>query len=100
MMKPLMFLLKQLALELGEFDISVNGVNADKIRSGLLTPKMIKSRSKNRGIDENKYMSGNLLSKEVEAKHVAEGFLLLAKSERTSAHVLTIDGGNIEASLR
>ena len=96
----LMFLLKQLALELGEFDISVNGVNADKIRSGLLTPKMIKSRSKNRGIDENKYMSGNLLSKEVEAKHVAEGFLSLAQSERTSAHVLTIDGGNIEASLR
>jgi rhamnose utilization protein RhaD (predicted bifunctional aldolase and dehydrogenase)/NAD(P)-dependent dehydrogenase (short-subunit alcohol dehydrogenase family) len=96
----LMFLLKQLALELGEFDISVNGVNADKIRSGLLTPKMIKSRSKSRGIDENKYMSGNLLSKEVEAKHVAEGFLSLAKSERTSAHVLTVDGGNIEASLR
>ena len=45
-------------------------------------------------------MSGNLLSKEVEAKHVAEGFLSLAKSERTSAHVLTVDGGNIEASLR
>ena len=95
-----MFLLKQLALELGEFNISVNGVNADKIRSGLLTPKMIKSRSKSRGIDQNKYMSGNLLSKEVEAKHVAEGFLSLAKSERTSAHVLTVDGGNIEASLR
>ena len=33
-----MFLLKQLALELGEYNISVNGVNADKIRSGLLTP--------------------------------------------------------------
>ncbi len=96
----LMFLLKQLALELGQFNISVNGINADKIRSGLLTPKMIKSRSKNRGIDENKYMSGNLLSKEVEAKHVAKGFLSLAMSERTSAHVLTIDGGNIEASLR
>ena len=96
----LMFLLKQLALELGEFNISVNGINADKIRSGLLTPKMIKSRSINRGIDEKKYMSGNLLSKEVEAKHVAEGFLSLAKSERTSAHIITIDGGNIEASLR
>jgi hypothetical protein len=45
-------------------------------------------------------MTSNLLSKEVEAKHVAEGFLSLAISERTSAHVLTIDGGNIEASLR
>ena len=96
----LMFLLKQLALELGEYNISVNGVNADKIRSGLLTPAMIKKRSQSRGIDENQYMTSNLLSKEVEAKHVAEGFLSLAISERTSAHVLTIDGGNIEASLR
>jgi len=32
--------------------------------------------------------------------HVADGFLALANTERTSAHVLTIDGGNIEASLR
>ncbi len=96
----LMFLLKQLALELGEYNISVNGVNADKIRSGLLTPTMIKKRSQSRGIDENQYMTSNLLAKEVEAKHVAEGFMSLAISERTSAHVLTIDGGNIEASLR
>jgi hypothetical protein len=41
-----------------------------------------------------------LLAKEVEAKHVAEGFLSLALAKRTSAHILTIDGGNIEASLR
>ena len=61
---------------------------------------MIKKRSQSRGIDENQYMTSNLLSKEVEAKHVAEGFLSLAISERTSAHVLTIDGGNIEASIR
>jgi len=96
----LMFFLKQLALELGEHNISVNGVNADKIRSGLLTSKLIKARSKSRGIDENKYMTNNLLAKEVEAKHVAEGFLSLALANRTSAHILTIDGGNIEASLR
>jgi rhamnose utilization protein RhaD (predicted bifunctional aldolase and dehydrogenase)/NAD(P)-dependent dehydrogenase (short-subunit alcohol dehydrogenase family) len=96
----LMFLLKQLALELGEHKISVNGVNADKIRSGLLTPEMIKNRSKSRGLNESDYMKGNLLSEEVKAIHVAEGFLALAKTERTSAHILTIDGGNIEASLR
>ena len=96
----LMFLLKQLALELGEHKISVNGINADKIRSGLLTPEMIKRRSKSRGLNEPNYMTGNLLKEEVEAKHVAEGFLALAKSDRTSAHILTIDGGNIEASLR
>ena len=96
----LMFLLKQLALELGDSKISVNGVNADKIRSGLLTPSMIQSRSKSRGLDEENYIKGNLLKEEVEAKHVADGFLTLANTERTSAHVLTIDGGNIEASLR
>jgi rhamnose utilization protein RhaD (predicted bifunctional aldolase and dehydrogenase)/NAD(P)-dependent dehydrogenase (short-subunit alcohol dehydrogenase family) len=96
----LMFFLKQLALELGEHNISVNGVNADKIRSGLLTPKLIKARSKSRGIEEKQYMTNNLLAKEVEAKHVAEGFLSLALANRTSAHILTIDGGNIEASLR
>ena len=96
----LMFLLKQLALELGDSKISVNGVNADKIRSGLLTPSMIQSRSKSRGLNEENYMKGNLLKEEVEAKHVADGFLTLANTERTSAHVLTIDGGNIEASLR
>ena len=39
-------------------------------------------------------------TKEVEAKHVAEGFLSLALANRTSAHILTVDGGNIEASLR
>lgn len=96
----LMFFLKQLALELGEHNVSVNGINADKIRSGLLTSKLIKARSKSRGIDEKKYMTNNLLAKEVEAKHVAEGFLSLALANRTSAHILTIDGGNIEASLR
>ena len=96
----LMFFLKQLALELGEHNISVNGINADKIRSGLLTSKLIKARSKSRGIEEKQYMTNNLLAKEVEAKHVAEGFLSLALTNRTSAHILTIDGGNIEASLR
>ena len=84
----------------GDSKISVNGVNADKIRSGLLTPSMIQSRSKSRGLNEENYMKGNLLKEEVEAKHVADGFLALANTERTSAHVLTIDGGNIEASLR
>lgn len=96
----LMFFLKQLALELGKYNITVNGVNADKIRSGLLTSKLIKARSKSRGIDEKKYMTNNLLAKEVEAKHVAEGFLSLALAKRTSAHILTVDGGSIEASLR
>jgi hypothetical protein len=45
-------------------------------------------------------MAGNLLKREVEAKHVGEAFVALAFAERTTAHVMTVDGGNIEASLR
>ena len=94
------FLLRQLALELGPEGIRVNGINADRIRSGLLTPEMIAARSSARGIDAGTYMAGNLLKAEVEARHVAEAFVALARAERTTAHVMTVDGGNIEAALR
>ena len=94
------FLLRQLALELGAEGIRVNGVNADRIRSGLLTDDMIKARSAARGLDEASYMAGNLLGREVEASHVAQAFVMLASAPRTTAHVMTVDGGNIEAALR
>ena len=45
-------------------------------------------------------MSGNLLEKEVEARHVADAFIALAKLVRTTGHVLTVDGGNTAAELR
>ncbi|MEP0520281.1 MAG: bifunctional aldolase/short-chain dehydrogenase [Hyphomicrobiales bacterium] len=94
------FLLRQLALELGEQNIRVNGVNADRIRSGLLDANFISARAGARGVTEEVYMAGNLLCKEVEAKHVAQAFVALAMSERTTGHVMTVDGGNVEASLR
>lgn len=78
----------------------VNGVNADRIRSGLLTDAMIAERAQARGLSEAAYLAGNLIGRELEARHVAEAFLALALAERTTAHVLTVDGGNIEASLR
>ncbi len=94
------FLLRQLALELGEIGVRVNGINADRIRSGLLDDAFIKERARARGIDEATYMAGNLLNREVEASHVADAFVALALSPRTTAHVMTVDGGNIEAALR
>ena len=51
-----MFLMRQLALELGINKIRVNGINADRIRSGLLTDNFISERSKSRGISEQVYM--------------------------------------------
>ena len=96
----LMFLVKQLALELGENGIRINGVNADRIRSGMLSQELITTRAKARGVSADDYMKGNLLRQEVEAHHVAEAFVSLAMSSRTTGHVMTVDGGNIEASLR
>ncbi|MBW7920661.1 MAG: bifunctional aldolase/short-chain dehydrogenase [Rubellimicrobium sp.] len=94
------FLVRQLALELGAEGVRVNGINADRIRSGLLTPEMIAARSTARGVDEGAYMAGNLLRAEVEAGHVADAFVMLAQAARTTGHVMTVDGGNIEAALR
>ena len=94
------FLLRQLALELGHQRVRVNGVNADRIRSGLLDEAFVAERAQARGIDEETYMAGNLLRQEVEASHVGKAFVALALSERTTAHVMTVDGGNIEAALR
>ncbi len=53
-----------------------------------------------RGVSESEYMAGNLLNKEVTAEHVADAFTALACAESTTGHVMTVDGGNIEASLR
>ncbi len=95
-----LFLMKQYALDYGADGIRSNAVNADRIRSGLLTGDMIQSRSKARGLSEADYMAGNLLKREVTADDVARAFVDLAKAEATTAATVTVDGGNIEASLR
>jgi NAD(P)-dependent dehydrogenase (short-subunit alcohol dehydrogenase family) len=93
-------LVKQYALDCGKDGIRANGVNADRIRSNLLTDEMIEKRAAARGLSKERYMSGNLLGIEVTAEDVAAAFVYLAGAAKTSAAILTVDGGNIEASLR
>jgi rhamnulose-1-phosphate aldolase/alcohol dehydrogenase len=95
-----LFLVRQYALDHGKDGIRANAVNADRIRSGLLTDDMVAARAKARGVSESQYMAGNLLGREVYASEVAEAFVYLAHAEKTTAAVITVDGGNIEAALR
>ena len=95
-----LFLVRQYALDYGSEGIRANAVNADRIRSGLLTEEMIASRSKVRGVSEAAYMRGNLLGREVAAEDVAQAFLAQAMALKTTADVTTVDGGNIAAALR
>jgi rhamnose utilization protein RhaD (predicted bifunctional aldolase and dehydrogenase)/NAD(P)-dependent dehydrogenase (short-subunit alcohol dehydrogenase family) len=93
-------LMRQYALDYGADGIRANAVNADRIRSGLLTSEMIESRSKARGLSEKDYMSGNLLGREVTADDVAQAFVHHALALKTTADVTTVDGGNIAAAMR
>jgi rhamnose utilization protein RhaD (predicted bifunctional aldolase and dehydrogenase)/NAD(P)-dependent dehydrogenase (short-subunit alcohol dehydrogenase family) len=93
-------LVRQYALDYGADGIRANAVNADRIRSGLLTPELIAARAKARGVSEHDYMAGNLLGREVTAEDVAQAFLHHAVALKTTADVTTVDGGNIAAALR
>ena len=93
-------LVRQYALDYGADGIRANAVNADRIRSGLLTPDLIAARAKARGVTEQDYMAGNLLGREVTADDVAQAFLHHAVALKTTADVTTVDGGNIAAALR
>ena len=93
-------LVRQYAVEHGRDGIRSNGINADRIRSGILTDEMVASRADARGVSEPEYMSGNLLGREVLAKDVGEAFVALALARKTTGAILTVDGGNIEAALR
>jgi rhamnose utilization protein RhaD (predicted bifunctional aldolase and dehydrogenase)/NAD(P)-dependent dehydrogenase (short-subunit alcohol dehydrogenase family) len=96
----LLALVRQYALELGPEGVRCNGVNADRIRSGLLTDEMIEARSASRGLTPGAYMSGNLLGQEVRAEDVAQAFVFAALMNRTTGAVLPVDGGNVAAMLR
>ena len=93
-------LARQYALDHGAEGIRANAVNADRIRSGLLTDEMIASRARARGVTEADYMSGNLLGVEITPDDVAQAFLHQALATSTTGGVTTVDGGNIAAAPR
>ena len=93
-------LMRQVAVDHGREGIRANAVNADRIRSGLLTKDMIANRASARGVSEADYMSGNLLGREVTARDVAQAFVHLAVAMKTTGGILTVDGGNAAAMLR
>jgi rhamnose utilization protein RhaD (predicted bifunctional aldolase and dehydrogenase)/NAD(P)-dependent dehydrogenase (short-subunit alcohol dehydrogenase family) len=95
-----LFLARQYAVDYGAQGIRANVVNADRVRSGLLTADMIAARSAARGVSEKDYMSGNLLGREVTAEDVAQAFVAQALALKTTAGIATVDGGNIAAALR
>lgn len=96
----LLALVRQYALEHGRDGIRSNGVNADRIRSGLLSPEMIEARAAARGVSPADYMAGNLLGQEVTAEDVAQAFVISAKLAKTTGNIVTVDGGNVAAMLR
>jgi len=93
-------LMRQYAVDYGGAGITSNAVNADRIRSGLLTDRLVKQRAKARGVSEDAYLTDNLLHREVRAEDVAEAFVALALARKTTGTVLTVDGGNIAAAFR
>ena len=96
-----LFLAKQYALEYGEAGIRSNAINADRVNTGMFADGFLEERSKARGVSAEEYLrTGNLLKREVLAEDVAQAFVALALARKTTAATLTVDGGNIEASLR
>ena len=95
-----LFLVRQYAIEAGRDGIRANAVNADKIRSGIMSDDFIAARAKSRAMSADEYMSGNLLGLEVTADDVAQAFLHHALALKTTGDVTTVDGGNPAAMLR
>ena len=93
-------LAKQYALDYGKDGIRSNAVNADRVRTGMFTDQFIAERAQARGLKPDEYFRQNLLGREVLDTDVAQAFLHLALSEKTTGSVFTVDGGNIAASPR
>ena len=95
-----LFLAKQYALEYGQAGIRSNAINADRVNTGMFADGLLEERAGARGLSPEEYLRANLLRREVLPEDVAQAFVALALARKTTAATLTVDGGNIEASLR
>jgi len=93
-------LMRQYAVEHGASGITSNAVNADRIRTGLMTDQMVADRSRARGLTPEAYMRGNLVGREVTGADVAAAFVHLSKARTSTGAVITVDGGNVAAMMR
>ncbi|MEE8397242.1 MAG: bifunctional aldolase/short-chain dehydrogenase [bacterium] len=96
----LVALMKQYALEYGAIGVRSNAVNADRVDTALFGQGVLQQRAAARGLSVDQYLSGNLLGQAVRPQDVAQAFVHLALSQRTTGTVLPVDGGNIAASPR
>jgi rhamnose utilization protein RhaD (predicted bifunctional aldolase and dehydrogenase)/NAD(P)-dependent dehydrogenase (short-subunit alcohol dehydrogenase family) len=96
----LVALTKQYAIDLGRYGIRANCVNADRVRTQLFAGNVAESRASARGLSVDEYFRANLLSREVDAKDVADAFAYLAQARATTGCVVTVDGGNAAAFPR
>lgn len=96
----LLALMRQYAVEHAVDGITSNAVNPDRIRTGLMTDRMVEERARARGVTPEVYMRGNLLKREVSAADVARAALALIRSRASTGAVLTVDGGNTAAMMR
>ncbi len=96
----LMALMRQYSLEHAADGITVNAVNPDRIRTGLMTDEMVEERARARGVTPEVYMRGNLLKREVSGYDVAEAVLHLVHARTSTGTVITVDGGNVGAMMR
>ena len=76
-----LFSMKQYALEFGKYNIRVNGINADRIKSGLLTDQFIKERAKARNMSSTEYLNNNKIAMAITGK---------ANATSVAEHVMTM----------
>ena len=54
-------LMRQYAVEYGQYGIRSNAVNADRIRTNLFDMSLVEERAKSRGLTASEYFASNLL---------------------------------------